>query len=107
VAAKLCKLPPGCSTSQRAGPHKGEPKIPKAIQSMLDHGLIEVRRNPMGRQAAFFTEAGLEALRHRLQDRHAMNPERSAHLRAGAWDGSPVRRRGLKSPPIEGNAERQ
>jgi putative DNA-invertase from lambdoid prophage Rac len=28
---------------------------------MLDRGLVEVRRNPMGGQAAFFSEAGLEA----------------------------------------------
>src|SRR5215217_1641757 len=60
----------------RAGPQKGEPKIPKAIQSMLDRGLVEIRRNPMGRQAAFFTEAGLEALRQLLRDRRIMDPER-------------------------------
>jgi hypothetical protein len=53
-----------------SGPHKGEPKIPKAIQ-----------RNPMGRQAAFFTEAGLEALRQLLRDRRAMDLERFVHLR--------------------------
>jgi hypothetical protein len=47
----------------RAGPHKGELKIPKAIQGMLDRGLVEIRPNPMGRQAAVFTEAGLEGLR--------------------------------------------
>src|SRR3954451_4311233 len=65
----------------RGGPHKGEPKIPKVIQGMLDRGLVEIRPNPMGRQAAFFTEAGLEALRQLLQDRRAMDPERFAHLR--------------------------
>ena len=65
----------------RGGPHKGEPKIPKAIQGMLDRGLVEIRPNPMGRQAAFFTEAGLKALRQLLQDRRAMDPERFAHLR--------------------------
>src|ERR687886_1823523 len=65
----------------RGGPHKGEPKIPKVIQGMLDRGLVEIRPNPMGRQAAFFTEAGLEALRQLLLDRRAMDPERFAHLR--------------------------
>ena len=64
-----------------SGPHKGEPKIPKAIQTMIDRGLVEIRRNPMGWQAAFFTEAGLEALRQLLRDRRAMDPERFAHLR--------------------------
>ena len=65
----------------RGGPHKGEPKIPKVIQGMLDRALVEIRPNPMGRQAAFFTEAGLEALRQLLQDRRAMDLERFAHVR--------------------------
>jgi 2-hydroxychromene-2-carboxylate isomerase len=64
-----------------SGPHQGEPKIPKAIQTMIDRGLVEIRRNPMGRQAAFFTEAGLETLWQLLRDRRAMDPERFAHLR--------------------------
>ena len=58
----------------------------------MDRGLVEIRRNPMGRQAAFFTEAGLEALRQLLQDRRAMDPERFAHLRQELgmepWSGS-------------------
>jgi hypothetical protein len=37
--------------------------------------------NPMGRQAAFFTEVGMEALRQFLLDRRAMDPEQFAHLR--------------------------
>jgi len=65
----------------RGGPQKGEPKIPKAMQGMLDRGLLEIRTNPMGRQAAFFTEAGLAALRLLLEDRRAMDPERFDHLR--------------------------
>jgi hypothetical protein len=52
----------------RASPQKGQPKIPKAIQSMLDRGLVEIHPNPMGRQAAFFTEIGLKGLRLLLQD---------------------------------------
>src|SRR3954447_19408152 len=44
----------------RDGPQKGQPKIPKAIQAMLDRGLVRIGTNPMGRPAAFFTEAGLE-----------------------------------------------
>jgi hypothetical protein len=65
----------------RDGPKKGQPKIPKAIQSMLDRGLVEIRPNPMGRAAAFFTEAGLDGLRHLLQDRRAMDRERYGYLR--------------------------
>jgi hypothetical protein len=64
----------------RDGPQKGQPKIPKAIQSMLDRGLVEIRTNPMGRAAAFFTEVGLEGLRQLLQDRRAMDPVRYSHL---------------------------
>jgi hypothetical protein len=35
----------------------------------------------MGQQAAFFTEAGLAALRQLLLERRAMDLERFAHLR--------------------------
>src|ERR671938_378407 len=47
----------------RGGPQRGQPKIPKAIQTMLDRGLVRIGTNPMGRAAAFFTETGLEGLR--------------------------------------------
>src|SRR3954462_12800169 len=73
----------------RGGPQKGEPKIPKAMQGMLDRGLLEIRTNPMGRQAAFFTEAGLAALRLLLEDRRAMDPERFDHLRRQDQQGGP------------------
>src|SRR5690349_11705260 len=65
----------------RAGPQKGQPKIPKAIQSMLDRGLVEIHPNPMGRQAAFFTEAGLAGLRQLLRNSRAMDHERFGYLR--------------------------
>jgi hypothetical protein len=58
--------------------------------SMLDRGLVEIRRNPMGRPAAFFTEAGLEGLRQLLQDRQVMKPERFAHLRRELGMGIPA-----------------
>ena len=65
----------------RDGPQKGQPKILKAIQTMLDRGLVKIGTNPTGRLAAFFTEAGLEGLRQLLQDRRAMDPERFDYLR--------------------------
>jgi hypothetical protein len=65
----------------RDGPEKGQPKIPKAIQIMLDRGLVRIGTNPMGRQAAFFTEAGLEGLRQLLRDPRAMDSERYGYLR--------------------------
>src|SRR6185312_13272243 len=57
----------------RDGPQKGQPKIPKAIQTMLDRGLVRIGTNPMGRPAAFFTEAGMEGLRQLLRDGRAMD----------------------------------
>jgi hypothetical protein len=65
----------------RDGPQKDQPKIPKAIQTMLDRGLLRIGTNPMGRPAAFFTETGLEGLRQLLQDRRVMDPERFDYLR--------------------------
>src|SRR3954447_6093923 len=65
----------------RDGPRKGQPKIPKAIQTMLDRGLVRIGTNPMGRAAAFFTEIGLEALRQLLRESRAMDPVRYGYLR--------------------------
>jgi hypothetical protein len=64
----------------RGGERKGQPKIPPAVQTMLDRGLVEIRSSLLGPRA-FFTEAGLQELRALLQDRRAMDPERFAHLR--------------------------
>ena len=64
----------------RAGPHRGQPKIPLAVQGLLDRGLVEVGRGRYGPRARF-TGAGLRELRLLLQDRRAMDPERFAHLR--------------------------
>jgi len=62
------------------GPQAGEPKLPPAVRSMLERGLVEVRTERSGPRA-YFTEAGLAALRQLLQDRRAMDPVRFAHLR--------------------------
>ena len=66
--------------SWRSGPQAGQPKLPPAIRSMLARGLVEVRAE-RGWPRAFFTAAGLAALRRLLQDRRAMDPARFAHLR--------------------------
>jgi hypothetical protein len=61
------------------------------------YSLVEVRTTNRGPRA-FFTEAGLAALRLLVLDRRAMDPERFGHLRAElgleAWgavlsDGTP------------------
>ena len=65
----------------RGGERRNQPKIPPAVQTMLARGLVEVRTTSRGPRA-FFTAAGLAALRQLVLDRRAMNPERFAHLRA-------------------------
>ncbi len=66
--------------SWRGGEHKGEPKLPPAVRTMLERGLVEIQPGPIGYRA-LFTEAGLAALRVLLADRRAMDPARFAHLR--------------------------
>jgi hypothetical protein len=65
----------------RGGERRNQPKIPPAVQTMLARGVVEVRTTNRGPRA-FFTEAGLTALRQLVLDRRAMDPERFAHLRA-------------------------
>ena len=64
----------------RGGERRNQPKIPPAVQTMLERGLVEMRSTTRGPRA-FFTAAGLAALRQLVLDRRAMDPERFAHLR--------------------------
>ena len=64
----------------RAGERAGQPKIPPALQTLLDRGLAELRPVPPGWRA-FFTAAGLGELRLLLLDRRAMDPVKFRHLR--------------------------
>jgi hypothetical protein len=66
--------------SWRGGERRNQPKIPPAVQTMLERGLVEVRSTSRGSRA-FFTEAGLAMLRQLVLDRRAMDPERFAHVR--------------------------
>ena len=64
----------------RGGPQAGQPKLPPAVRSMLDRGLVEVRAG--GRWArAHFTEAGLTALRELARNPRLFDPVRYAHVR--------------------------
>jgi hypothetical protein len=63
----------------RGGPQKGQPKIPQAVQSMLERGLVEIRKTERGPRA-FFTEAGLQELRRLLLDRRYMDPVRCGQV---------------------------
>jgi hypothetical protein len=64
----------------RGGPQAGEPKLTPALRTMLERGLVEVRRD--GRLVrAYFTIAGIEALRVLASDRRQLDPVRFAHIR--------------------------
>ena len=64
----------------RGGPNAGQPKVPPAVRSMLERGLVELRTD--GRwPVAIFTAAGLAALRLLAQDRRALDPARYPHVR--------------------------
>jgi hypothetical protein len=67
----------------RAGPQMGQPKIPKAMAGLVERGLVSLPSEPQPSfgARAYFTEAGLAALRELLQDRRSMDPQRFAHLR--------------------------
>jgi hypothetical protein len=64
----------------RGGPQKSEPKIPPAVRTMMDRGLVEIRTTERGPHV-FFTEAGLGELRRLLLAGRYMDPARFAHLR--------------------------
>ena len=64
----------------RAGPQSGQPKVPSAVRSMLERGLVEIRPDRLWARAVF-TEAGLAALRTLAADRRFLPPERFQHLR--------------------------
>src|SRR4051812_28414076 len=64
----------------RGGPAAGQPKLPPAIRTMLDRGLVELQiegRWPRAR----FTEAGWAALRRLAQDRRLLDPVQFRHVR--------------------------
>ena len=70
----------------RSGPQKGQPRIPKALAGLVERKLLVLPSDTGGPQPgfgarAYFTKAGLAALRELLQDRRSMDPERCAHLR--------------------------
>ncbi|CAH2605687.1 conserved protein of unknown function (plasmid) [Rhodovastum atsumiense] len=72
-----------------SGPQKGQPKVPLAMQGMLDRRLVEIVPDRIGFKAVF-TEAGIQALREMAQDRRALDPARYPRLRAelGFDDGA-------------------
>jgi len=64
----------------RGGSRAGQPKIPAAVASMLERGLVELGPDRIGFRARF-TPAGIAALRLLAQDRRALDPKQYAHIR--------------------------
>ncbi len=77
--------------SWRTGPQAGQPKMPPAVASMIDRGLVTLQSDRIGALAQF-TDAGYAAVRLLAQDRRALNPLTYAHLRQEL---------GLESVPVE------
>ncbi len=63
----------------RGGPHAGQPKIPAAVASLLERGLVELGPDRIGFRARF-TPAGIAALRQLVQDKRALDPKQYAHV---------------------------
>lgn len=63
-----------------SGPHKGKPKLIKAVQSMLDRGLVEIVDPTHAVAYARFTAAGIEALRAMSRDQRLLPPDKYGHL---------------------------
>ncbi len=63
----------------RGGPQAGQPKIPAAVASLLERGLVELGPDRIGFRARF-TPAGIAALRLLAQDKRALNPKQYAHV---------------------------
>lgn len=62
------------------GERKGQPKVPAAVQGMLDRGLVRLDDLDKHWPVARFTTAGLRALRRMAADKRAFNAETHAQL---------------------------
>jgi hypothetical protein len=65
----------------RSGPLAGQPKVPAAVQSMVDRDLLVVRAGLANMARAHFTDAGLAALRWLAAQRQGLDPMQFAHIR--------------------------
>ena len=64
----------------RGGPLAGQPKVPPAVRTMVERGLVEIRTDTRVPKV-HFSEAGLAALRLLALDRRYMDPQKFAHVR--------------------------
>ncbi len=67
----------------KSGPLNGSPRLPSAVASLVERGLVEVRRaSPMQPFRAYWTALGLASLAESLHDPRLFNADRYSHLRA-------------------------
>jgi hypothetical protein len=67
--------------SWKSGVSAGSPRLPPAIKSLSERGLVEVRRPVTGQPfRAFLTPSGREALVIAIRNGKSFHPERYAHL---------------------------
>jgi len=68
--------------SWKSGPLSGSPRIPPAIKSLAERGLVDIRQPLPGQPfRAFWTPTGLQSLADAIRDHRSFNPSRYAHLR--------------------------
>jgi hypothetical protein len=65
----------------RTGPLAGQPKVPAAVQSMVDRELMVVRAMSPHMARAYFTAAGFAALQWLASQRRGLDPVQFAHVR--------------------------
>jgi len=65
----------------KGGPRAGQPRLPKAVETLVARGFMEVRAGRLGPRA-FFTDDGLTELRKLASDRRYVDPKQFRHLLA-------------------------
>jgi hypothetical protein len=65
----------------RSGPLTGQPKVPAAVQSLVERGLMVVQAKSAHLARAYFTEAGLDTIRWLALQRRGLDPVSFAHVR--------------------------
>ena len=63
----------------KSGPHAGQARLPKAVETLVARGLMEVRPDRLGPRA-FFTLDGMRELRKLVADRRYIDPVQFRHL---------------------------
>jgi hypothetical protein len=66
--------------SWKDGPDKGKPKLPPAVLSLVDRGLLQIRSETASPRA-FFTPEGIYALRLLVSDERSIDPNEFREVR--------------------------